>query len=189
MRKLIFIVGLFSLLIMAPLAFAEASNVILAVSQLCADLTSLLPTVGMLMVVVGAVVYASGQITGAETRARANTWATASLVGAVMAMVISAVTPPVLSAIYSGVNDCQAPAPTATTKVCTGYFGTILYCRMIPISNSCCTYSQTPPSSSSFITMCPPTHSVCGTNMKCCTDSSETTCIASLALSVEPCPP
>ena len=70
-----------------------------AISDLCTALQSLLPVVAMLMVIVAGVIYASGQIMGAETRARANVWATAALTGALMALLIWAIAPPVLQAI------------------------------------------------------------------------------------------
>jgi len=82
------------------------SKVTGAVSQLCTDLTSLLPIASMLMVVVGAVIYAAGQVMGAETRARANVWATAALTGALMASVISAVAPSVLTTMYGSAVHC-----------------------------------------------------------------------------------
>lgn len=66
-----------------------------AVSSLCGSMTSLLPVVGMLMILVGAVVYAAGQVMGAETRARANVWATSCLTGALVAMLIVAIAPSV----------------------------------------------------------------------------------------------
>ncbi|MCX8196930.1 MAG: hypothetical protein N3G80_01290, partial [Candidatus Micrarchaeota archaeon] len=58
--------------------------------------------VTMLMIVFAAVVYAGGQMMGAETRARANVWATAALVGAIIGVLILAVAPPVLSYMYKG---------------------------------------------------------------------------------------
>ena len=70
-----------------------------AISDLCTALQSLLPVVAMLMVIMAGVIYASGQIMGAETRARANVWATAALTGALMALLIWAIAPPVLQAI------------------------------------------------------------------------------------------
>ena len=103
-------------------ASTPLDSVTSSVSSFCAGLVSLLPVVSMLMVVVGAVVYASGQIMGAETRARANVWATAALTGALIAMLINAVAPPVLTTIYGSSVDCHAsgtggPAcgPTGTT--------------------------------------------------------------------------
>lgn len=56
----------------------------------------------MLMIIGAGVVYASGQLMGAETRARANTWATAMLVGAIIAILIVVVAPPVLGLMYGG---------------------------------------------------------------------------------------
>jgi hypothetical protein len=70
------------------------------VSQLCSDLYTLMPVAAMLMVVFAGVIYASGQMMGAETRARANVWATAALTGALIAILIVTVAKPVLQAIY-----------------------------------------------------------------------------------------
>jgi hypothetical protein len=72
------------------------------VQSLCSSLRSLLPVAAMLMIIVAGVIYASGQIMGAETRARANVWATAALTGALIAILIVVVAPPVLNAIYAG---------------------------------------------------------------------------------------
>jgi hypothetical protein len=71
------------------------------ITGLCQSLKSLLPVAAMLMIIVAGVIYASGQIMGAETRARANVWATAALTGALIAILIVVVAPPVLNAIYT----------------------------------------------------------------------------------------
>ena len=55
----------------------------------------------MLMIILAGVIYAAGQMMGAETRARANVWATACLTGALIAILIVVVAPPVLNAIYN----------------------------------------------------------------------------------------
>ena len=70
-------------------------------------MNDLLPTVGMLMIILGALVYASGQIMGAETRARAAVWATACLGGALMAFLIWSVSPPILGAVFGGSISCS----------------------------------------------------------------------------------
>jgi len=75
-------------------------------SDLCGGARDLLPVTAMLMVLIGAVVYAAGQVMGAETRARANVWATAALTGALVAMLISAVSPEVLKIIYGSAIHC-----------------------------------------------------------------------------------
>jgi hypothetical protein len=69
------------------------------VSNLCTDLKGILPIAAMLMVVLAGVIYAAGQMMGAETRARANVWATAALTGALIAILIVVVAQPVLDAI------------------------------------------------------------------------------------------
>jgi hypothetical protein len=80
-----------------------------AISQLCVSLKSMLPVVAMTMLVLAGVIYAAGQIMGAETRARANVWATACLTGALIAILMVVVAPSVLQAIYAdgGVISCE----------------------------------------------------------------------------------
>jgi len=65
------------------------------------------------MVVVAGVIYAAGQIMGAETRARANVWATACLTGALIGVLIYAVAPSVLDTIYgtTGSVKCGTSCP------------------------------------------------------------------------------
>jgi len=109
MRKL----GLFLVLLAAVgIVNAMLDPLQAAISDLCTALQSLLPVVAMLMVIVAGVIYASGQIMGAETRARANVWATAALTGALMALLIWAIAPPVLQAIVptGGAIACLATA-------------------------------------------------------------------------------
>ena len=100
-----------ALVMLGGLAFAgPLDNVNTAVSQLCTGLTSLLPIAAMLAIVLAGVIYAAGQMMGAETRARANVWATAALTGALIAIMIAVVAPAVLNTIYSG----QAGSVTCT---------------------------------------------------------------------------
>lgn len=102
MRKL----GLF-LLLLAAVGIVNANtlhNLQGAIGGLCTSLSALLPVVAMLMVIFAGVIYASGQIMGAETRARANVWATAALTGALMAILIWAVAPPILNSVYGSAS-------------------------------------------------------------------------------------
>jgi len=89
------------------------SSVKSAVSSLCQGLTSLLPVAAMLMIVIAGVIYAAGQVMGAETRARANVWATAALTGALIGILIYAIAPSVLGAVYGGdiQSACTSVAP------------------------------------------------------------------------------
>ncbi len=111
MRKLAIIAAL---LFLAGTSFAMLDSLTSGVSQFCTGLMGILPVASMLMVIVGAVVYASGQIMGAETRARANVWATACLTGALIGIMIVSVAPPVLTAIGATAISCggsQVPPP------------------------------------------------------------------------------
>jgi hypothetical protein len=106
MRKMAIIIAL---LLAASLASSQPyylgtgplSSVTGAVSLLCSSLKNLLPVAAMMMIILAGVLYAAGQMMGAETRARANVWATAALTGALIAILIAVVAPAVLQAIYS----------------------------------------------------------------------------------------
>ena len=80
------------------------SRVTQAVNSLCWGLKSLLPIAAMMAIVLAGVIYAAGQMMGAETRARANVWATAALTGALIAILMAVVAPAVLGIIYSGTS-------------------------------------------------------------------------------------
>ena len=82
-----------------------------AVSQLCISLKSMIPVVAMMMLVLAGVIYAAGQILGAETRARANVWATSALTGAIIGILISVIAPSVLQIIAGGTNTIQCGTP------------------------------------------------------------------------------
>ena len=97
-------IGIFAVLVLAASVFAATSlltSVTSAMSALCSGLTQMLPVAAMLMVILAGVIYASGQMMGAETRARTNVWATAALTGALMAILIAVVAPSVIQTIYS----------------------------------------------------------------------------------------
>ena len=81
-------------------------NVNFALTKLCSGITALLPPLSFLLIVSAGVIYASGQLLGAETRARASVWATAMLIGALIGLLIVVITPTVLNALYSGSYSC-----------------------------------------------------------------------------------
>ncbi len=84
--------GITSLLISlgsAGLTFATLP-IVTQLSLLCGNIKSIVPIVAVLMFITAGAVYAAGQIMGAETRARANVWSTAMLVGGIIGLVIAA---------------------------------------------------------------------------------------------------
>jgi len=109
-RKIVFIILLALPLISAVSGVSALSS---ALGSLCSGLTSMLPVAAMLMTVLAAVIYAAGQMMGAETRARANTWATAALTGAMMAILISVVSPSVIGAVYGSDISCSGGSGTS----------------------------------------------------------------------------
>ena len=69
---------------------------------MCAIVQSSL-AIGMLMlVVIAALVYAVGQVLGAETRARAAVWATAMFIGAIIGALIYILMPVIISQLMTG---------------------------------------------------------------------------------------
>jgi hypothetical protein len=92
------------------LAFAQnnpGSQLLQALLDLCSSLRTLVPVAAMLMVLFASVVYATGQMMGAETRARANVWATSALTGALIGILISVVAPAVLATIAGQATPLQ----------------------------------------------------------------------------------
>jgi len=97
-------IGIFAVLVLVSGIFAVSglSAVQSAMNSLCVGLRDMLPVAAMLMIILAGVIYAAGQMMGAETRARANVWATAALTGALIAILIAVVAPSVLNMIYDG---------------------------------------------------------------------------------------
>ncbi|MEM3609771.1 MAG: hypothetical protein QW076_02590 [Candidatus Anstonellales archaeon] len=72
-------------------------TIIKPTSDMCMALRTMLPVISMLMIIGAAVVYILGQFTGAETRNRANVYATYMLTGAIIGLLIAVVAPEALS--------------------------------------------------------------------------------------------
>jgi hypothetical protein len=90
----------FALSLLASFAFATPTSQLKnALSSLCTGLSQMVPVAAMLMVLLASVIYATGQMMGAETRARANVWATSALTGAIIGILISVIAPSVLQTI------------------------------------------------------------------------------------------
>ena len=77
-----------------------------SLSSLCKGIQDLIPTTAMMLVMFAAVIYASGQFFGAETRARANVWATSCITGAIIGIIISTIAPDILSQLAGETVSC-----------------------------------------------------------------------------------
>ncbi|MEM2962870.1 MAG: hypothetical protein QXN01_00005, partial [Candidatus Anstonellales archaeon] len=98
MRKLSFFLVFFLFLFSFPRAQIE--NISNALTDLCSFISNLLPTISMIMVIGAGLVYAGGQLMGAEMRARSSLWSTSLLMGALIGILISVIAPAVLETIY-----------------------------------------------------------------------------------------
>ena len=96
------------------------TNIQTAMTKLCQDARSILAIGVMLMVIMAAVVYAVGQILGAETRARASVWATAMITGAVIGIVIYLVVPTLIGIMISGNAPTTDPCVFTITETNKG---------------------------------------------------------------------
>jgi len=91
-----------------------SANIISAMKGLCSTVQQFLGIAAMMLIVLAGVVYAAGQVLGAETRARASVWATAMLTGAVIGILIYLIVPTVISTMLpAGTNtgNVNASAP------------------------------------------------------------------------------
>ena len=79
-----------------------STNIKSAMKQLCETVQAFLGIAAMMLIVLAGVIYAAGQVLGAETRARASVWATAMLTGAVIGILIYLLVPPILKTLVSG---------------------------------------------------------------------------------------
>ena len=100
----------FMLLLIGQVVRAQPSTAVdfLAASlgDLCHGIQDLIPTTAMMLVMFAAVIYASGQFFGAETRARANVWATSCITGAIIGIIISTIAPDILSQLAGQTVSC-----------------------------------------------------------------------------------
>ena len=96
--------ALFLLLNLASVVFATAADtpIVSSLKEVCNTARNVLAVGIMIMVILAAVVYAVGQIMGAETRARATVWGTAMMTGALIGIAIYILVPYIVGAIASG---------------------------------------------------------------------------------------
>ena len=71
-------------------------------------LKSLLPIAIVVMIVLAGIIFTVGQVMGAETRARANVWATNMLIGAVIAVIVVIIIPWLLDNLVPELSLSQA---------------------------------------------------------------------------------
>ncbi|MFH2106967.1 MAG: hypothetical protein ABII22_06940 [Candidatus Micrarchaeota archaeon] len=95
-KYLIMLMVLLNLATLAIAADTGTQNIANAMKELCHNAQMLLGGAALILIVLAAVVYAIGQITGAETRARASVWATAMIIGALVGIAIYLLIPSII---------------------------------------------------------------------------------------------
>ncbi|MBI5158504.1 hypothetical protein HY992_00100 [Candidatus Micrarchaeota archaeon] len=74
-------------------ADSDVPQIVTKLGEICKNFVAIVPIVALLMFIVAGAIYAAGQIMGAETRARANVWSTAMLVGGIIGLILAASAP------------------------------------------------------------------------------------------------
>ena len=88
--------------VFATTGTTSTTNISAALSMVCVLFNTILPVGVLLAVLLAGVVFAIGQTMGAETRARANVWATNLLIGALIAGVVVVLAPEIISILLGG---------------------------------------------------------------------------------------
>lgn len=90
--------GIAMVLCLLAVGFAQESpeGIKSGVCMLADYAKALMGAIVFALIIMAAIVYAAGQVLGAETRARASVWATAMIVGAVIGIIIFVLVPSIL---------------------------------------------------------------------------------------------
>ncbi|MEM2948488.1 MAG: hypothetical protein QXG02_03075 [Candidatus Anstonellales archaeon] len=86
-------------LVMAQENANATGNILKALNNLYCFLKSTLPIFSAVLIIFAAVIFAAGQVMGAETRGRANVWATAMLTGALIGLAVAIIVPWFISSL------------------------------------------------------------------------------------------
>ncbi len=100
---LIFVILMFNF-VFAQMSGQNIKNAICAVYNL---ISGILPVMAFVLFVLAGVAYAAGNFFGAEMRAKATGWAMNMITGTIIALVLSAIGPSILSALYGGTIDAS----------------------------------------------------------------------------------
>jgi len=94
-----------------PSSTNGVENIKTAMQTLCKNAVALMTGAIIVLIVLAAVVYAAGQVMGAETRARATVWATAMLTGAVIGAILYVIVPYIILQMIGQADKYSASDP------------------------------------------------------------------------------
>lgn len=86
---------------------SDGNSIKEGVCMLADTAKAIMASVIFALIIMAAVVYAAGQVFGAETRSRATVWATAMIIGAVIGILIFVLVPEILQAFGGSQLDVQ----------------------------------------------------------------------------------
>ncbi len=87
--------------------FSDGNSLKEGVCMLADTAKAIMASVIFALIIMAAVVYAAGQVFGAETRSRATVWATAMIIGAVIGILIFVLVPQIMQAFGGSQLDVQ----------------------------------------------------------------------------------
>lgn len=91
--KMMLGVLLFSVLMVSVFGASDYGNITSALTNLQIAFCQILPAIIGALILLAAIIFAAGQMVGAETRARANVWATNMLIGAAIGVLVYVLVP------------------------------------------------------------------------------------------------
>ena len=92
------------LLVLGVVSAQSTQSLSSALDFLCTVFYDLLPMGVLVLVTLAGLIFAVGQTMGAETRARANVWATNMLIGALIAGAVIIIVPSVVNILVPGTS-------------------------------------------------------------------------------------
>ncbi len=95
--------GIILSVLMVSAFAADYTQISSALTTLQTAFCNILPAVIGALVLFAAVIFAAGQMVGAETRARANVWATNMLIGAALGVLVYVLVPWFLGLMFSNI--------------------------------------------------------------------------------------
>ena len=101
LKKIFFVFAFFLLFTVSSAALdcSSVDDLEVALQCLCVTLYDYISMVAFVMITLSSLVYALGNMFGAETRARANVWATSMLTGAIIGLVLIIIVPAFLATL------------------------------------------------------------------------------------------
>ena len=86
-------------LVLLVLASVASAGIPETLNNICYQLRGMMPIVAFVLIVFAGLIYAAGQVLGAEMRSRTNVWATSMVVGAIIGLLFVAAAPAVINLV------------------------------------------------------------------------------------------